>query len=123
MKWFKGWLSFGYLRSTFLENGEPSSKKITAFTMVGLICIIVVGMEILSFLSVYTQVNITDGSFRLLDLLASQVLITLIGAVLLLYGVSGWEKVSIFKANNPAPPVVNKTIVQSPNIEQQNITN
>jgi hypothetical protein len=85
-------------------DGKASSKKLTAYWLVGLITIIVLTLLAIAYLAVFRQVILSDNAIRLLDIIATAVLFALLGAVLALYGVSAWTGVKSLSVLNPKPP-------------------
>jgi len=102
------------------DNGKVSSKRVTAFWFVVLITTIVVSIISTGIATVYYDLTLKEGLFRVLDIEVT-ILLYLIGAIMVLYGVQGWQQVSTAKILNPAPPTENKNIIQQPNIENVNI--
>lgn len=105
------------------DDGKPSSKKMTAFWFVVLITIIVIVLLVMICLAVFLQLKISLNAVRMIELAGTNVLFALVSAVLLLYGVSGWQQVKSLKILNPAPSGDTTNIIQQPSIETANINN
>ncbi len=81
-------------------DGKPSSKRITALWLVGLISVIVGTLLFFAYLAIFQQIEIKAGAMQLVELIATTVLLYLISSVLLLFGVQGWQQVANVKFGN-----------------------
>jgi hypothetical protein len=104
-------------------DGKPSSKRVSAFLFCGLICIIVLTILTIGWLSTFRQVELKTNTLDLLKFIGGTVLLYLLMAVGALFGVQGWQQVSSLKIMNPAPPDKKVTITQEGDQPSINVDN
>jgi len=114
-----------FIGGSFLgTDGKPSSKKLTAAWFSVLVTIVVLTLLVIAYLATFRRVELKDNTLRLLDMAINPVLLYLIGAILLLFGVQGWQQISSLKIMNPPPtqpPAKIETTINQP--ENANINN
>ena len=99
-----------FIDQSLLKNGVYDGKKFTAMIFTGLVVFIVVSHVLITYLAVCKGIVITESAKGALELMDSLVLITLVSAIMTLYGIRGYEKIAIAKTGNQNPP-------QQPNTE------
>lgn len=99
-------------------DGKTSAKRVTAFVYTVLVCWVVITLLLIAYLAVFKQVEIKENTYRLMEFIGSSVLLYLLGATAMLFGVSGWTGIQALRAKNQQPNIENNV-----NASEANITN